>query len=243
MDSNISRQELDELKSEFISLVSHELCAPLTNISGGIELLLAGDHGLNASARETLELVQGQISRLSRFVEAILDISALDAGRLPIYPAPVSLQAVTRQLQREMTQISGAERIQWQIPADLPALLSDEIALNSVLFHMLDNALKYAPEGCISVSAQVQGSEVCLQVSDEGAGISPEAQLNLFDRFYRANSGDAQSVYGHGLGLYMVRRLVEAMDGRVEVANHLPHGAVFSCWLPLVKDIEENHGL
>ena len=112
-------------------------------------------------------------------------------------------------------------------------------ALNSVLFHLLDNALKYAPEGRINVSAQVQGSTICLQVGDEGAGIPSEALPMLFDRFYRANSADAQSVYGHGLGLYMVRRLVEAMGGRVEAANQHPHGAVFSCWLPLAKDMEE----
>jgi PAS domain S-box-containing protein len=238
-----SLQELDRLKSDFISMVSHELRAPLTNINGGIELLLAGAYPVSRRVRQNLMLVQAEIQRLTRFVETILDLSALDAGRAPLYPAPLALQTVVETLRQQMTHLSGTERVHWLSTADLPSLLADEQALTSVLFHLLDNALKYAPTGLITVSSGVKYERIWIQVDDEGPGISPEALPNLFDQFYRLNTGDSQTVYGHGLGLYIVRRLLDAMGGEIEVKNRPQGGASFICWLPLVVESEEEHAL
>ncbi|HTX79957.1 MAG TPA: ATP-binding protein [Longilinea sp.] len=240
-EQNIALHRLDELKSDFVSLVSHELRAPLTNINGGIELLLSGKRPLPRQASGTLELVQGEIKRLTRFVETILDLSALDAGRLPLYPAPLSLHNVAITLQTQLLHLDGSERIRWEIPPDYPYLLADENALGSVLFHLLDNALKYAPTGNITISAGAQGSLGWIKVSDQGPGIAPEALPNLFERFYRSKMSDSQSVYGHGLGLYIVRRLLDAMQGTVTVENLSGGGACFTCTLPLVEGIEESN--
>jgi PAS domain S-box-containing protein len=240
-EQNVTLQKLDELKSDFVSLVSHELRAPLTNINGGIELLLSGKRPLSQQATDTLELVQGEIKRLTRFVETILDLSALDAGRLPLYPAPLSLHTVVATLQTQLLNLPNASRIRWEIPSNFPYLMADENALGSVLFHLLDNALKYAPTGSITVSAGTQGSSGWIKVSDEGPGIAPEALPYLFDRFYRSEVSDSQSVYGHGLGLYIVRRLLDAMHGSVTVENLPGGGACFACILPMIKDIEESH--
>jgi len=240
-EQNIALHKLDELKSDFVSLVSHELRAPLTNINGGIELLLSGKRPLHPQASETLELVQGEIKRLTRFVETILDLSALDAGRLPLYPAPLSLNNVAATLQTQMLHLPGMSRILWEIPPDYPYLLADENALGSVLFHLLDNALKYAPTGRITVSAGVADMHGWIKVSDQGPGIAAEALPYLFDRFYRSKVSDSQSVYGHGLGLYIVRRLLDGMQGTVAVENLPGGGACFTCTLPLVEEIEESH--
>ncbi|MGD0708490.1 MAG: PAS domain-containing sensor histidine kinase, partial [Anaerolineaceae bacterium] len=240
-EQNVALHKLDELKSDFVSLVSHELRAPLTNINGGIELLLSGKHPLPQQASGTLELVQGEIKRLTRFVETILDLSALDAGRLPLYPAPLSLHNVVATLQTQMLHLEGTSRIRWEIPPDYPYLLADENALGSVLFHLLDNALKYAPTGSITVSVGVEGSRGWIKVSDEGPGIAPEALPFLFDRFYRSRVSDSQSVYGHGLGLYIVRRLLDAMQGTIAVENLPGGGACFTCTLPLIEEIEEGN--
>ena len=234
-------QELDRLKSDFISMVSHELRAPLTNINGGIELLLAGSYPVSERVRQNLVLVQAEIQRLTRFVETILDLSALDAGRAPLYPAPVALQTVIETLRQQMTHLDGVQWVRWQIPAGLPTLLADEQALTSVLFHLLDNALKYAPGGWITVSSGVMHQRIWIRVDDQGPGIPPEALPHLFDQFYRFNSGDSQMVYGHGLGLYIVRRLLDAMGGEIEVINRPQGGASFVCWLPLVVESEEEH--
>ncbi len=236
---NLALHKLDQLKSDFVALVSHELRAPLTNINGGIELVLSRQ--LPARTVQTLELVEAEITRLTRFVETILDISALDAGRIPLYPGPVSIENISKNMQQQMLHLEGANRISWELPGRLPDFLADEKALNSILFHLLDNALKYAPEGKITVEAGTEKEKGWISVSDEGAGLPEEAIPFLFDRFYRYNTEDAKTIYGHGMGLYIVKRLVEAMDGIIEVENLEGSGARFTCWLPLVKASEGKH--
>ncbi len=135
-----------------------------------------------------------------------------------------------------MTHLAGAERVTWNLPPDLPMFIADSQALFSVLFHLLDNAIKYAPEGPIQVNAGHAGIRGWIEVTDEGGGI-PEADIPLiFTRFFRSHSSDVQTVYGHGLGLYIVQRLLEAMDGKIEVANRPTKGACFTCWLPIESD-------
>jgi PAS domain S-box-containing protein len=232
---NRALRELDRLKSEFVSLVSHELRAPLTNIKGGLELVLRRPQALSTTTRQRLELVQAEIERLARFVESILDLSALEAGRMPLYPAPVLLGGVVARLQRLLAHHPRAERIVWGVPPDLPPLLADEQALGSILFHLLDNALKYAPDGEISVEAVVEKEYVVLRVMDEGPGIPEHALPFLFEQFYRVDSTDARETYGHGLGLYIVRRLAEAMNGMAWAENRPTGGACFACRLPLAE--------
>jgi PAS domain S-box-containing protein len=228
--------QLDRLKSDFVSLVSHELRAPLTNINSGIELLAYGTHPLGDRSSQTLRLVRAEIQRLTRFVETILDISALDAGRLPLYPAPMELASVVRVLKNQIAHLPGSERVVWAVPADTPSLLADEQALTSVLFHLLDNAFKYAPDGPITVSSGSKDGRGWVRVSDSGPGIPPESLPYLFERFYRSHSEDNQTVYGHGLGLYIVKRLLGAMQGEASVENLPGGGACFTCWLPLADE-------
>ncbi len=235
---NRELQNLDRIKSDFVSLVSHELRAPLTNINGGIELVLAQAKPLPPRVNSTLNLVQAEIQRLTRFVETILDLSALDAGRTPIYPAPMHLDTIVTRLQNQMMHLPGANRVRWQMPPNLPYLMADDQALTSVLFHLLDNALKYAPTGEIVVSAGVQTNRAWVQVADEGPGIPEEIVPYIFSRFYRSNASDSQTVYGHGLGLYIVRRLMQAMQGDVQVTNRPESGACFTCWLPVLTSNE-----
>lgn len=231
---NLSLQQLDQLKSDFVSLVSHELRAPLTNISGGIELLLSPSNSLDARNQRNLELVQSEIKRLSRFVESILDLSALDAGRMPLYPAPVSLHSIIRNLQKANSNLPGMERLRWDAPENLPPLLADEQALSSLLFHLLDNAFKYAPQGEITITAEIDDNLMKVMVMDTGPGIPQDALPLIFDRFYRQDSGDARTVYGHGLGLYIVSRLLSAMEGEITAENRPAGGACFTFRLPLV---------
>lgn len=238
-DQNRSLQQLDRLKSDFVSLVSHELRAPLTNISAGIELLLTQRQTIPPGDVETLSLVQVEIQRLTRFVETILDISALDAGRLPLYPAPLPFRRIITNLKVQFSYLTIADQISWNIPPNLPDLLVDEQALSSVMFHLLDNALKYAPGSPIGVSAVTHDTQVSILIEDNGPGLIPESIPFLFDQFYRAQSADSQSTYGHGLGLYIVKRLVEAMQGHVEAKNRSQGGASFIIWLPIAEDDKE----
>ena len=239
---NLRLRELDRLKSDFVSMVSHELRSPLTNINGGIELSLAS-RGMPERTKENLSLVQDEILRLTRFVETILDLSALEAGRLPLYPAPLELQNVVETMQRQLSRQADAARVEWQVPADLPPVLADEQALTSILFHLLDNAFKYAPIGNIWLSAeQTTDGRIQVRVEDEGPGLPPDVIPMLFDQFYRSNPKDAQTVYGHGLGLYIVQRLLDAMDGEIRAENCAQGGASFTFWLPVADASADEEG-
>ncbi len=236
---NEELQTLDQLKSEFVSLVSHELRAPLTNVAGGMELLLGRPADLTPDVRETLTLVQAEIRRLTQFVETILDLSALEAGRLPLYAAPLSLGRVMDTVRVQFASAPAGERLRICVPADLPSALADERGLASVFFHLVDNALKYAPEGEVTIEAEPDGDRLWVRVSDHGPGIPPDRRELVFDKFQRLNAGDAQSVYGHGLGLYMVRRMLRAMAGDIQIGDAPGGGAQFTFWLPIAQDTDD----
>ncbi len=230
---NEELKALDKLKTEFVSLVSHELRAPLTNIRTGIELLLGGGPPLPQGVEETLSLVQGEAQRLTRFVESILDVSALEAGKFTLRRKPVDLRLTACNTVAGFSDPHARERIRFAIPDPMEDLWADESALQSVLFHLLDNALKYAPEGEIEVTAEIHAGRGEVRVCDHGPGIPEGETERVFDIFHRLDSRDSREVYGHGLGLHLVRRLLEAMEGGIR-AEHPPDGGLCMLfWLPL----------
>jgi PAS domain S-box-containing protein len=234
---NQTLQKLDELKSDFVSLVSHELRAPLTNISTGIELVLDQSSRLPEPTVQSLCLVQTEIQRLGHFVETILDVSTLDAGHSPFYALPIALEPVMRGIRKQYAELPDGDRLGWISRDDLPFILGDDRALRSIFLHLIDNALKYAPEGDIMIEARVSDAQhVQVSVSDCGPGIPETAIPLLFEKFYRLHQGDAQEVYGHGLGLYLVRRLLEAMGGEIRAENRPSGGASFTFWLNRIED-------
>lgn len=222
---------LDRLKSEFVALVSHELRAPLTNIRSGVELILSTYPDLGEAARRALERVQDETGRLGKFVEAILDLSALEAGKFPLQLAPVDVAEVAGLVGERFFE-SLAGRLRLAIPEGLPPVMADERALTSVLSHLLDNARKYAPAGEIRVEAACQGPTVEVSVSDSGPGIPPEERERVFEMFHRLDASDAREVYGHGLGLHLAQRLLQSMRGGIRAEEAPGGGARLIFWLP-----------
>jgi len=238
---NESLQTLDRMKSEFVSLVSHEMRAPLTTVSGGIELLLADPAELSPHVRDSLALVQNHLRHLTQFVETILDLSALEAGRLALYPGPLAVDDLIEAVRALFASgRADGDRLRVHLPTNVRPALADERALTSVLFHLIDNALKYAPGGEIKVELEDKGDWVQVDVCDHGPGIPPEMREKIFTMFERLNSEDSRAVYGHGLGLYMSRRLLRAMGGDIEAGSAPGGGARFTFWLPAMKE-EEDH--
>ncbi|MEW6566965.1 MAG: PAS domain-containing sensor histidine kinase [Chloroflexota bacterium] len=222
---------LDRLKSEFVALVSHELRAPLTNIRSGVELILSAYPEVGQAARRALELVHDETDRLGRFVEAILDLSALEAGKFPLRLAPLDVAEVAGLVCTRFPE-SLAARLRLAIPDGLPPVMADERALTSVLFHLLDNARKYAPSGEIRIEAMNQGTTVAVSVSDSGPGIPAEERERVFEMFHRLDARDSREVYGHGLGLHLAQRLVMAMQGGIRAEESPEGGARLTFWLP-----------
>ena len=227
---------LDRMKTEFVALVSHELRAPLTNIRSGVELILNSDAELTTSVRESLTLVEAETRRLAQFVGTILDLSALEAGRFPLQPHPVQVEIIAQEVCTRFLEDHGGNRLKLDLPQGLPDVMADEQVLESVFFHLLDNALKYAPEGEIWVKGWVENANVYIAVSDSGPGIPPEERERVFELFHRVDASDSREVYGYGLGLPMVQRLLEAMEGGIRIEQDPSGGARLVFWLRQAND-------
>ncbi|HEY5271508.1 MAG TPA: PAS domain-containing sensor histidine kinase [Anaerolineales bacterium] len=227
-------QELDQLKSDFVSMVSHELRTPLTSLNGGLELLLKRK-GRSVADREPLALMKNEVQRLTRFVENILNLSAMEAGRLEAHPVPLSLSAIVEDVDRQFRAMPGAERIRINLPEELPPVLADPGFLESVFNHLVDNALKYAPQGEVMVDAVPQRGRLRIQVTDSGPGIPKEKQPLLFQRFQRLDAKDSQSVYGYGLGLYLSQRMLHVMGSDLAFEEPPKGGARFYFYLKVTR--------
>jgi two-component system sensor histidine kinase KdpD len=183
--------------------------------------------------------VQGEILRLTRIVESILDLSALDAGKMPVYPEPIHLENFLPSLQNLIKHYPDKGRFDFQMADNLPVILADPQVLVSVLSYLMDNAVKYAPQGPITVSITQLGEKAQFTVLDEGPGIPDQTLPQVFEKFFRADNSDAREVYGRGIGLYMAKRLIEAMNGVISAENRPEGGAQFTIQLPILVDLYE----
>jgi PAS domain S-box-containing protein len=229
---NQELKEVDRLKSEFVALVSHELRAPLTTIRGGLEVVLEGSRGLPDKISQSMQLVQNETLRLSSFVEQILDLSALEAGRFALAIEPCSISAAVMIAARQIEQQKELPELDLDIPEDLPYVEADERALVSVIHNLLDNAVKYATGSKVEIRASEQESRILINVRDHGAGIPSADGERVFDMFHRLDSSDSREVYGYGLGLPMAKRLLLAMQGDIRLVTEEKPGACFEFWLP-----------
>ena len=227
--------ELDRAKTAFFSNVSHELRTPLTLILGPLADLL-GDEAARApeDTRGLLRLAQRNGRRLQRLVNALLDFSRLEAGRMQPRFEPTDLATMTA----EVASLFGAasERAGLRLVIDCPPLaqpvLVDRTAWEKIVFNLLGNALKHTFEGSIQVSVRAEGDAVRLEVRDSGIGI-PEALVpRLFERFFRVEGARARSIEGSGIGLALVAELVRLHGGSVEAESREGMGSAFSIRLP-----------
>jgi len=228
-----AERELARLQSEFISFVSHELRAPMTNISTSVEMML-GAQLTEQEQQEMLRIVRSQCARLSAFVEDILDLSQLELGQVVVRQEPVTLLPLIRQIveAKEALSHSGC-RFRIQAPPSLPFVVADESKVGVVLSNLLENAVNYSPPGSEVVIEIKEGEhEVVVTVCDQGEGIAPEHQERIFERFYRVETAAQRNPRGRGLGLYIARKLVEMQGGHIWVESELGKGSRFSFSLP-----------
>jgi len=234
-------QQLDQMKSDFVALVSHELRAPLTVFNGGLELAMQSASTLPPAIRRKLEVMSRESERLTRFVQTILDLSRLEAGKLSVTLGPV---AVLPLLQRAVGAVlpNGERILLWDVPHDLPPLWGDEVCIEEIIRNFARNADKYSPsDRPIRLSAKVVEDRIHLSVTDEGPGISPEMQERIFERFYRGAASEAADA-GWGLGLYFARKLAEAQGGQVIVQSPVQprgYGSQFTLSLPVADGPDE----
>jgi PAS domain S-box-containing protein len=231
-------QELDRLKSEFMQNVSHELRTPLALIRGYTEWLI--DHEfeqLPPQQQEMLKLVKRQTHILSDMVE---DISlTLLSQTHPLHKEPVAFEKLIRLVvedYRLMVRDAGLT-LRTEIAPELPPVAGLSTYLRRLLDNLLSNAVKFTPAGgAITIGARQQGDNVVVEVSDTGIGIPPNQQRRIFDRFYQVNGGSNRRYGGMGLGLALVKEIVEAHQGTVSVASEIGKGSTFTVTLPLAAE-------
>ncbi len=242
-------KELDELKSEFVATVSHDLRVPLAYMRGYTTMLsTAGE--LNQQQREYVEKILHGISRMSDLVEDLLDLGGIEAG-IGVDRQPCHLGVVVSQAVDSMRAQAAAKGITLQVDltdrsprgSDRAAIVSGDAAmLRQAITNLVDNAVKYTPAGgvvkvALSVRAEDGRKWGVISVSDTGIGISPEDQVRLFEKFYRVDRRDAPDVPGTGLGLAIVKSIVERHGGEVTVESELNRGSTFYVTLPLADSV------
>ncbi|MGZ6076395.1 MAG: sensor histidine kinase [Myxococcaceae bacterium] len=228
------RKRLERVRQDFVANVSHELRTPITAIVGYAETLRSGALSDAKHAPQMVEIIHRQSERLGELVSDLLELSRLDAGERPLSPAPVSLETVARQASDAMEPRAAGKRLSMhlRIPTDLTAR-ADAKALEQVLLNLLDNAIKYTPEGgVVELVGERVGDRAHLSVRDTGLGIEAKHLPRLFERFYRVDRGRSREMGGTGLGLSIVRHLVHGMEGEVRVASQLGVGTTFTVVLP-----------
>jgi signal transduction histidine kinase len=230
----------NRLRSEFVATMSHELRTPLNVIVGYNELLLDGVFGeLEDEQVETLQRVGKSARELVDLINATLDMSRLEAGRFPVNLQDVWVPDLLREVDIETQNLQSKPGLHftWQVPAQLPYLHTDPFKLKMVLKNLIGNAVKFTESGSVTVAVESHNEHMEFSVADTGIGISPEAQAMIFEPFRQADSSLTRRYGGVGLGLYIVRRLVEMLGGTVAVDSELGRGSTFRARLPLTKAV------
>lgn len=211
--------EADEAKTVFLATATHELKTPLTVIMGFSELLARRPDLPDHERGQALQSIQDRARQLSDIVDRVLLSSRIEAGRVDVETGPIAIEELVEERARETLSVVGRSP-DLQIAEDLPLAMTDEDALATVIDHLLDNAVKYSePDTVVTVEAGADDRTVYVAVTDRGIGMDADELAHCMDRFWQAESGDVRRFGGTGIGLYVVKSLVDAMHGDIEVAS------------------------
>jgi two-component system phosphate regulon sensor histidine kinase PhoR len=215
------QKELEESKSNFISMLSHELRTPLTAVRGFVDLILSGSTGeISEKQREYLDIVFDQSEQLQNLIEALLEFAELEASETSLELEPISLEALIHDVLDRVESLARHREVtlRAELPSDLAPFYADERRLERVLLNLLDNAVKFSPEKglvTLTVSEQETGVKVC--VTDTGKGVPLAERKRVFERFYQIDSSTTRAHGGAGMGLALSKHIVELHRGEIWV--------------------------
>nr|QNO53061.1 adaptive-response sensory-kinase SasA [Methanosarcinales archaeon ANME-1 ERB6] len=227
--ANERLKELDKLKSDFVSMVSHELKTPLAAMRTSAQVLEAADIATETK-REMLDIILRNIDRQTNLVNDLLDLSRIESGRLELKFESVSLDSVIADSIESVKQAASEEGIKLdvELPADLASVKGDREKLTQVVINLLNNAIKFTPRsGEIVIKARELNGQVEVKVSDTGIGIPPEDLDMVFDKFYQVDSTLTREAGGTGLGLAICKGIIEAHNGHIMAESELGKGSTF----------------
>jgi signal transduction histidine kinase/DNA-binding response OmpR family regulator len=233
-------RQADQAKSEFVSFVAHELRTPMTSIRGYADMLekeMAGP--LTEDQTGFVRTIVRNVERMQVLVSDLQDISRIETSQLRLEVQPTNVtNSVKGALQATQGQIKArSQQLTLKIPENLPQVRADPARLTQILINLLSNAYKYTPEGGhIAVQAWLQDRHVHCAVSDSGIGISPEDQARLFTKFFRSENPTVRDMPGTGLGLCIVKNLVELQGGEIKVKSQIGKGTTFTFTVPVAVE-------
>jgi signal transduction histidine kinase len=228
--------EMARLKADFVANVSHDLKTPLSVIRMFAETLELGRVRDDATRREYYRVMTQESERLSRLIENVLDFSRIEGGRRVYARRPTAVEPLIRETLEAFSYPLTQQgfKVDVDVAADLPEIPGDGEALGQALANLVDNAIKYSGDRkSIRVEARVHGDRLAISVSDDGVGIPREEQKRIFEKFYRVGASDTQGRRGSGVGLALVRHIVDAHGGDVDVDSRPGEGSRFTIRLPL----------
>jgi signal transduction histidine kinase len=223
-------------KSQFLANMSHELRTPLNGIQGYTELILDGIYGqVPEKIREVLERVQQSGHRLLGLINAVLDLSKIEAGRLTLSLADYSMPGVVQTVCTAVEPLAAEKRLALRVtvPPDLPVGKGDEQRITQVLLNLIGNAIKFTEVGEVGVQVTSANGAFTVAVSDTGSGISEADQQKVFEEFQQADSSSTRKKGGTGLGLTIAKKIIDMHGGRIWVESSLGTGSTFWFTLPV----------
>jgi PAS domain S-box-containing protein len=235
-------ESVNRLRADFVATMSHELRTPLHIILGYTDLLLEGEFGdLNAEQTNRLQRLGNSAQSLLELINATLDVSRIERGRMPLRLRDVQIPELMGEIDSERRELLDKPGVEYvcRIRRGLPRLRTDATKLKVVLKNLILNALKFTEHGSVTVDIRSERGGVVFSIRDTGIGMTPEALSIIFEPFRQADSAMTGGFGGAGLGLYIVRRLLEMLEGKIEVESELHRGSVFRVWLPLAIGHEE----
>lgn len=232
---------IDRAKTEFVSLASHQLRTPLTSINWYIEMLESGDAGaLNDKQKELLSEVHASSRRMVRLVSDLLNVSRLETGRLKIEPVPTDFIVIIQEIVKELEPLVGNTgcQVSLQFPEKTIGKVNiDKALFGQVIENLLTNAIRYSSvdrKGHVTLALAVSpGKAYTIEISDNGIGIPKEAQSHIFERFFRADNARTVISDGNGMGLYLVKKILESCGGAIRFTSEPGQGTTFYVTIPL----------
>lgn len=228
-------KELSKLKDEFVFVAAHELRTPVTAIRGFIEMIR--EEKLNPNAKENLKEISRAIDRLHKLVGDLLEVARSEAGRIKINVSSNQITGNIKDTLKEFRPLLKEKKIDLIYKSvSLPPVLVDADKLKEILVNLISNAIKYTPEGgVVTIGHKLKDNQLATFIKDTGAGIPKKDFPKIFSKFYRSEQGAVRSQEGTGLGLFIVKELVEKMNGKIWFESKDGIGSIFYFMFPLAK--------
>ncbi len=232
-------RNVERMKTEFVSSVSHELRTPLTSIKGFVRTLLDDTDGYydRDMQREFYQIIDSECDRLVRLISDLLNVSRIESGKtLELLLKPIDLPGLIERRVSSQRSYTSKHRFVMECDPQFPEIIADEDKVDQILTNLLSNAVKYSPEGgVIKTEARDCGDHISISISDEGIGIPADHLEKIFTRFHRVDNRDTRQAGGTGIGLYLVKHLVEAHHGHIGVTSEAGKGSTFTFTLPKLQ--------